>query len=113
MRPSVKLIAIKLIHTFIWLCFVIVIFYITYSGITNNINTFTWVAIGLIIGEGLVLVIFKMFCPLTLLARKFSDSQKDNFDIYLPNWLARHNKVIFTTIYLIGLILVIWRVFLQ
>ena len=109
MRPSVKLIAIKLIHTFIWLCFVIVIFFILYSGITNNINTFTWVAIGLIIGEGLVLVIFKMFCPLTLWARKFSDSQKDNFDIFLPNWLARHNKVIFTTIYLLGLILVLWR----
>jgi hypothetical protein len=109
MTPSAKLIAIKLIHTFIWLCFVIVIFYILYSGITNNINTFTWVAIGLIIGEGLVLIIFKMFCPLTLLARKFSDSQKDNFDIFLPNWLARHNKLIFTTIYLLGLILVLWR----
>ena len=109
MTPSDKLIAIKLFHTFIWLCFVIVIFYILYSGITNNINTFTWVAIGLIIGEGLVLIIFKMFCPLTLLARKFSDSQKDNFDIFLPNWLAKHNKLIFTTIYLIGLILVLWR----
>ncbi len=33
-----------------------------------------------------------------------------NFDIFLPNWLARHNKTIFTSIYLIGVIIVLFRV---
>ena len=106
-----KLFWIKLVHTLIWAFFVGVIFYVLFSGITGNINTFTWVAMALVIGEGLVLLIFKMFCPLTLLARKYSDSTKDNFDIFLPNWLARNNKLIFTTIFLIGLALVLIRVY--
>jgi hypothetical protein len=25
-----------------------------------------------------------------------------NFDIYLPNWLARHNKTIFGAIFILG-----------
>jgi hypothetical protein len=110
MNKTNKLLAIKLFHTLIWSFFVFVIFYILYSGITNKVNTFTWVGIVLIIGEGFVLIIFKMFCPLTLLARKYSDSQKENFDIFLPNWLAEHNKLIFTSIFILGLILVVIRV---
>jgi len=110
MNHSEKLIAIKLVHTIVWVFFVSAIFYITYSGISNNINLYTWIAIALIIGEGIVLTIFKMYCPLTLMARKYSDSEKDNFDIYLPNWLARHNKLIFTTIYIISVIIVLVRV---
>ena len=112
MNEQNKLLAIKVVHTIIWLVFVLVIFFILYSGISGNIDTLTWLGIGIIIGEGLVLLIFKMFCPLTIMARKYSDSQKDNFDIFLPNWLARHNKVIFTSIFLIGLVLVLARKFL-
>jgi len=110
MNPSEKLKAVKIVHTLIWLFFVAAIFYILYSGISNKITIYTWIAIGLIIAEGVVLVMFKMFCPLTLIARKYSDSDKDNFDIFLPNWLARHNKIIFTTIYLVGVIIVIIRI---
>lgn len=113
MNQSEKLLLIRFAHTFIWLFFVSVIFYIVYSGISNKINSYTWIAIGLVIGEGIVLLLFKMFCPLTILARKYSDSDKDNFDIFLPNWLARYNKIIFTTIYIIGLIIVLTRVLLN
>ena len=102
---------IKLLHTLIWVFFVGVIFYVLFSGITGKINTYTWVGIALVILEGVVLLIFKMFCPLTILARKHSDSTKDNFDIFLPNWLAKNNKLIFTTLYLIGLALVLVRTF--
>ena len=111
MTNANKLLAIKLLHTLIWLFFVGIIFYVIWAGITNNITEFTWIAIGLVIAEGLVLLLFKMFCPITLIARKYSNSQKDNFDIFLPNWVARHNKLIFTTIFLVGLVLVILRVF--
>jgi hypothetical protein len=88
---------------------VAVIFYISYSGVFNKITVYTWIGIGLIILEGIVLLAFKMFCPLTLMARKYSDSEKENFDIFLPNWLAKNNKLIFTTIFAIGLIVVIIR----
>jgi hypothetical protein len=111
MNPTNKLLTIKLTHTLVWLFFVVVIFYILYSGIFDKINTYTWIGIGLIILEGIVLLVFKMFCPLTLMARKYSNSKKDNFDIFLPNWLAKNNKLIFTTFYLIGLVIVLIRTF--
>ncbi len=72
---------------------------------------YTWIGIALVIGEGLTLLIFKMFCPLTLIARKYSDSEKEgNWDIlFLPNWLAKNNKLIFTSIFIFGLVIVIYR----
>ena len=109
MKPEKKLLTIKLVHTVIWAFFVFVIFYILVSGITDTVDVYTWIGIALILGEGLTLLIFRMFCPLTLIARKYSDSEKDNFDIFLPNWLAKHNKVIFTSIFMVALIIVIYR----
>ncbi|WP_215225063.1 hypothetical protein [Echinicola shivajiensis] len=109
MKPKDKLLIIKLVHTIIWMFFVLVIFYILFSGISNRINIFTWIGIGLIIFEGLVLLIFNMYCPLTVLARNYSNSQRENFDIFLPNFLAKYNKIIFTSIFLLGLIIVIFR----
>ncbi|MCB0649707.1 MAG: hypothetical protein KDC85_00370 [Saprospiraceae bacterium] len=109
MRDQTKLLLVKLAHTLIWIFFVTLIFYILYSGWADCINAYTWFAIGFVLLEGLVLVAFKMFCPLTLVARKYSTSEKENFDIFLPVWLARHNKVIFTTIFLAGIIWVAIR----
>lgn len=111
MEKVTKLLAIKVLHTLIWLFFVIIIFYVVHSGVTGNITSFTWLSIGMVLGEGLVLLLFKMFCPLTLMARKYSDSKKENFDIFLPNWLAKYNKVIFTSIFLFGTLLVLLRYF--
>jgi len=111
MTPERKLLTIKLIHTVIWVFFVAVLFYVLYSGIADKVNIYTWIGIAVVIGEGLTLLIFKMFCPLTLVARKYSDSQKDNFDIFLPNWLAKNNKLIFTSIFIVALIIVLYRTF--
>jgi hypothetical protein len=106
-----KLLAIKLLHTLVWAFFVFIILYVVYSGLSDQVTIYTWIAIGLVVLEGITLAIFKMFCPLTLVARKYSDSQKDNFDIFLPNWLAKYNKIIFTTIFIFGLIAVLIRTF--
>lgn len=111
MEKNQKLLAIKLLHTLIWAFLVVVIFYVLYSGIYDKVTTYTWIGIGLVLLEGLVLLVFKMFCPLTLVARQYSDSEKDNFDIFLPDWLAKHNKLIFTTIFIIALLLVLIRTF--
>lgn len=113
MSPANKLLTIKIAHTIIWAFFVTVIGFVVYSGVTDQVNSYTWIGIGLVIAEGIVLLIFNKFCPLTVLARRYSDSEKDNFDIFLPNWLARHNKTIFTSIFLAGLILVVVRTILN
>ncbi|MEO5984886.1 MAG: hypothetical protein ABIP80_05235 [Ferruginibacter sp.] len=80
-----------------------------YAVIVNKIDKFVWFGVGLILVEGIVLLFFRMKCPLTIIARKYSQSVKDNFDIYLPNWLAKNNKLIYTTIFIIIICLLIFR----
>lgn len=105
-----QLLTIKLLHTLIWAVLASATLVVFYAGLFNHVNVYTWISIAMVIMEGIVLVIFKWSCPLTGIARKYSDSTKDNFDIFLPNWLAKHNKAIFTTLFLAGLVLVLFRV---
>ncbi len=105
MTKQTKLVLIKIIHTTIWVFFNVVIFYMLYAALTNKLDKWLWIGYGLFILEGIILLLFKFFCPLTILARKYSDSTKDNFDIYLPNWLAKYNKPIYTCI--LGIIIII------
>ncbi len=109
MNTALKLFLVKLFHTAIWVFFVTVIFYILYCGLANRITIYTLIAVGLVVVEGLVLLVFGGRCPLTIVARHYSDSDRDNFDIFLPIWLARYNKLIFTTLYVVGLVVVGYR----
>lgn len=105
-----KLTFIKIIHTIIWLFFNVVLFYMAYAVIVNKIDEYVWIGIALIIMEGLILLGFKKMCPLTIMARKYSESTKDNFDIYLPNWLARNNKLIYTTFFIMIVCGILYRI---
>jgi hypothetical protein len=51
-----------------------------------------------------------MRCPLTDVAARYIEDRRDNFDIYLPIWLARHNKLIFGTLFAMGMLytLIAW-----
>lgn len=104
-----KLRIIKLIHTFTWIFFNVVIFYLLYAVIADIIDKWLWIGLGLFLTEGIVLLIFKMKCPLTVIARRYSSSTKDNFDIYLPDWLAKYNKLIYTGILTIIVLILIYR----
>jgi hypothetical protein len=104
-----KLTIIKTAHTIIWFFFNIVLLYIFYAAITGHINTWVWVGLGLFVLEGVVLLIYKMTCPLTILARRYSNSQKDNFDIFLPNWLARNTKLIYSSLLALAICLLLYR----
>jgi len=57
-----------------------------------------WLPIGLAIIETAVLLINKMGCPLTPIAMNYTSDRRENFDIYLQEWLAKHNKLIFSMI---------------
>lgn len=110
---SQKLLVIKIVHTLIWVFFNVVIFYLLYAVVTDQIDKWVWICLVLIVLEGLVLLVFKKMCPVTVVARRYSDSTRDNFDIFLPNWLARYNKEIYTTIVIISVLILLYRLFLQ
>ncbi len=107
--PSRALFVLKLAHTLIWLFFALLVCYIPMAAAADAVTPFTWVAAGLVALEGLTLLIFSWHCPLTLLGKRLTHRHTEGFDIYLPGWVARHNKAIFTTIYVLGLALLMWR----
>jgi len=107
-----KFLLTKLAHTAIWCVFVTAIFYVLYAGVFDDINWLVWLCIGLVFLEAIILLIHKWKCPFTLLAQKYTDNHPTGFDIFLPTWLAKHNKTIFSTLFTVGLVLVLWRVFI-
>ncbi|OGX86735.1 hypothetical protein BEN47_12165 [Hymenobacter lapidarius] len=113
MTAKGKLLLIRLAHTLVWAFFVAAIGYVVYSGLADKITAHTWVASGLVLAEGVLLLLFNRRCPLTILARKYSHSYRANFDIFLPEWLARHNQVVFTSIYMAGLVLLAYQLVQQ
>ena len=100
------LVAIKLAHTLIWAVLAGCIVALPLLGFLRR---FRWAAIltALILLECAVLAANHGRCPLTDLARHFTADRADNFDIYLPNWLARYNKSIFGTLFAVGELVVV------
>ena len=50
---------------------------------------------GIVLIEVLVLIINRWSCPLTAIAARYTSDRRPNSDIYLPEWLARNNQLIF------------------
>jgi len=64
---------------------------------------------GLVWIECLVLVFNRGRCPLTDVAGRYTEVRGANFDIYLPEWLARYNKEIFGVVFVGGEVFAVWR----
>jgi hypothetical protein len=105
-----KLNIIKIIHTAVWCVFVAAILYVLYAGIFDRVTWLAWFCIVAVFIEAIVLLINKWRCPFTLLGYKYTSTHNIGFDIFLPSWLAKHNKIIFSSLFFIGFALVLWRV---
>lgn len=99
--PIAKLRAIKAVHTAVWALFAGCILAIPWFAWRKEL-TVTLVLIGIVSCEVVVLLVNRMRCPLTPMAARYTDDRRDNFDIYLPEWLARHNKLIFGALFVFG-----------
>lgn len=65
--------------------------------------------IAIILIEVVVLIVNGWRCPLTNFAAKYAKERKDNFDIYLPNWLAKYNMAIFGSLFVASIIFTFFR----
>lgn len=108
LQPMRSLHAIKILHTVVWAFFVLCIAAIPVSAAMGRIQI-AGVFIAIVFLEVLVLMVNGWSCPLTSVAARYTEERRDNFDIYLPEWLARHNKVIFGLLYLLGILVTLAR----
>lgn len=110
MSPQASLRAVKIVHTIAWAFF---------AGCILAIPVYAWrgefsMAFGLIAivcVEVVIILANRWRCPLTDVAARYTDDRQDNFDIYLPLWLARYNKHLFGSLFFAGLLytLVRWQ----
>jgi len=108
MTREVSLRSIKALHTVIWLIFALCIVAIPILGWLDRFRLAGWL-MGLVLLEVLVLVLNDFHCPLTAVAARYTADRRDNFDIYLPVWLARHNQTVFGTLFVVGVLFTLAR----
>jgi len=77
------------------------------TALTNHLS-WAFVLTLVVFSECAVLALNRGRCPLTDLAGRFTENRADNFDIYLPKWLARYNKAVFGTLFVVNEIVVLW-----
>ena len=102
----VALRAVKFAHTLIWALFAGCILVLPFVAWRRNFIAAS-VLIAVVFAEVFVLMVNRFRCPLTDVAARYTDDRRDNFDIYLPIVIARHNKQIFGTLFVAGILFTI------
>jgi len=108
-RTRAALLLIKGVHTIVWVFFVACIAAI-YLFASRGRFAWALAAAGIVLVEVGVLVANRLRCPLTPIAARHTEDRRPNFDIFLPEWVAEHNKEIFGSLYVGGILylLVLW-----
>lgn len=108
MSHQASLRAVKLVHTIAWAFF---------AGCILAIPVYAWhghfaaaaVLFAIVFVEVFIILLNHWRCPLTDIAARYTDNRQDNFDIYLPLWLARYNKQIFGSLFFAGVLYTLAR----
>jgi hypothetical protein len=103
-----SLFAIRLVHTLVWAFFAACILAIPAASWLGQHRTAA-ALIGVVALEVAVLAFNRMSCPLTSVAARYTSDRRANFDIFLPEWLARHNKMVFGSLYALGIVFALLR----
>lgn len=102
------LLRIKLVHTAAWAVFASSIVAIPVVTAGGRLDWALWLSL-LVWVECLILLANRMRCPLTGVAARYTDNRAGNFDIFLPEWLATNNKLIFGTLFAAAELFLLWR----
>jgi hypothetical protein len=104
---------VKIIHTLIWGIMTSAVACIVYSVYRMEFSLLFYISLVLIAGESLVIILNSWKCPLTGIARRYTDEDSPNFDIYLPLIVAKYNKEFFSVVLFIILCLYLFNLMLR
>ena len=79
--------------------------------VAATLGRFDWAAllIALVAFEIVVLACNRWACPLTRVAARYTADRSANFDIFLPQRLARNNKQVFGPLFVLAVLYTAWR----
>lgn len=98
---------LKTVHTIIWIVMAtanVTAFYLAFVG---SFNTWFFLAVTLLGIEVVIIAANSWHCPLTKVMAKYTPDRRANFDIYLPEWLARNNIKGFSLLIALEIVIVL------
>ena len=104
-----KLLAIRIIHTVVYVLMAASIVLILIFGIIGGGGSYLIISFGLVAIEVIVFTASGMKCPLTDLARKYVAPRGYAFDTLLPVIVAKNTFRVFGTLLVLGLVLHLLR----
>lgn len=101
LKSREMLVFIKLLHSLVWVLLAGCVVCIPLFTLKRRYRAAKIVSIVVWI-ECLIILVNRGRCPLTDFAARYTTDRAANFDIYLPLWLAKYNKLIFGTAFVLG-----------
>lgn len=101
--------AIRIVHTAIFVVLSACVLAVVHAGATGVATSVTAVAIAAIVVEGAALLVCRGRCPLTVLAERHGAADGAVADIFLPKWFADRIFPICGSLFLLGCLLLAWR----
>jgi hypothetical protein len=83
-----SLIFIKVVHSLAFWFLSVANLIVLSSALSGRISTLTWVALGVLLIEGIVLILNGWQCPLRTYAEDIGAVSGQVTDIFLPKWFA-------------------------
>ena len=96
-------------HTLIFIFMIIWVGIVFFTVLLDKISHLTWIGIGFILLEGLVLLVNGWKCPLTVYAENLGADDGSVTDIFLPKFIANQMFKIFGTITVICFVMLVIR----
>ena len=100
---------IKTVHTLLFVFMIIWVSITFFTLLLDKISYLTWVGIGLIIFEGLVLIVNGWKCPLTVYAENLGAGDGSVAGIFLPKFIADQMLRIFGMVSVICFMMLLVR----
>ena len=105
----VSLFQIEVVHTAIFFILSACVLFLLHSAVAGPITVWTWVALGLVTAETIVLALSGWQCPLTVLAERMGAKEPGVADLFLPKWLADRIFPVCGTTFVLSCLLLAWR----
>jgi hypothetical protein len=102
---------IKVVHLAVFVAVSALLLGFLYEVATARISYLTWSTIGILLGEGAVLIANRWRCPLTAIAEGLGSEHGQVTDILLPKSIADHVWTIYTWLFAGGLLVLVIRLF--
>lgn len=100
---------IKSVHTIAFVPLSGLLFVLVYEAVTGNITFVTWIAVGVFLAQGVLLLTNNGRCPLTKYAEEIGSTHGQVTDFFLPKWFADHVFQVYGALFFLSLIILLAR----